>query len=150
MSGQSNRFAKPVPTYRCHKLVGALLIVSIVAARVSDGHPVGSKILSFEDFEETMMVDAGFIAKHEPVIGGYIVFYRDGYTSFSPKEAFEEGYSKVAPFESSKEEKLPTPKTPKAPKGQQAGKIEEAPETPVDIAQEAAPASEEKPGEPAA
>jgi hypothetical protein len=31
-------------------------------------------------------------AKHAPHVGGYFVQYEDGYTSFSPAEAFESGY----------------------------------------------------------
>jgi hypothetical protein len=31
--------------------------------------------------------------KHKPQVGGYFVQYRDGYKSFSPAAAFEEGYS---------------------------------------------------------
>jgi hypothetical protein len=33
--------------------------------------------------------------KHSPEAGGYYVQYKDGYTSFSPAEAFEEGYTRL-------------------------------------------------------
>ena len=34
-----------------------------------------------------------FITRHNPVQGGYIVQYEDGYMSYSPQGAFEEGYA---------------------------------------------------------
>lgn len=35
------------------------------------------------------------IERFTPVIGDYYVVYDDGYASFSPKKAFEEGYRRV-------------------------------------------------------
>ena len=40
-------------------------------------------------------VDAAYVRKHQPKVGGYYVVYKDGYKSFSPAQAFEEGYSRV-------------------------------------------------------
>jgi hypothetical protein len=40
-------------------------------------------------------VDAAYLAKHKPVVGGYYVVYADGYESFSPAQAFEEGYTRI-------------------------------------------------------
>lgn len=34
--------------------------------------------------------------KPVPQVGNYVVFYPDGYISFSPTAAFEDGYSRVA------------------------------------------------------
>jgi hypothetical protein len=31
--------------------------------------------------------------KHQPQVGGYLVFYADGYVSYSPAEPFETGYT---------------------------------------------------------
>jgi len=41
------------------------------------------------------VVKAAYMWKHQPVVGGYFVTYKDGYQSFSPAGAFEEGYSRV-------------------------------------------------------
>jgi hypothetical protein len=41
------------------------------------------------------MIDAPYIAKHNPQVGGYFVEYDDGYHSFSPAEAFEAGYTLI-------------------------------------------------------
>ena len=35
------------------------------------------------------------IHKNKPFVGGYYVVYKDGYKSFSPADAFEDGYSKL-------------------------------------------------------
>lgn len=40
-------------------------------------------------------VDAAFMAKHKPDVGGYFVVYKDGYKSYSPAKAFEEGYTRI-------------------------------------------------------
>lgn len=41
-------------------------------------------------------IEPEFIAKHNPQPGGYFVIYKDGYKSFSPAKAFEEGYTLIA------------------------------------------------------
>lgn len=38
-------------------------------------------------------VDAAYVRKHQPQVGGYYVVYKDGYKSFSPADAFEDGYT---------------------------------------------------------
>lgn len=45
----------------------------------------------------TVTVDDGWIKRHTPRVGGYYVVYEDGYTSFSPREAFEKGYAPITP-----------------------------------------------------
>ena len=42
-----------------------------------------------------VVVDGAFMEKHRPQIGGYLVIYADGYKSFSPEKAFEEGYTLI-------------------------------------------------------
>jgi hypothetical protein len=51
-----------------------------------------------------ILVDAGipevcvsdeYASKHNPDAGGYYVRYADGYESFSPAQAFEEGYTRI-------------------------------------------------------
>ena len=80
-----------LPTYTCHKTVRAARVqgvdpdlksgaVSLVLAL-----PDGSKVFH--------PVSAEFVQKHNPQSGGYFVKYEDGYESFSPAKAFEEGYS---------------------------------------------------------
>jgi hypothetical protein len=74
--------------YRCHKEVQAGKIVSI--------EPFGSSwALRIEGEEELEFVGHAWCVKHDPKVGGYYVSYADGYTSYSPAEAFESGYTLV-------------------------------------------------------
>ena len=41
------------------------------------------------------LMERVWLDKHNPEVGGYLVVYKDGYISFSPAEAFEDGYTKV-------------------------------------------------------
>ena len=81
--------AAEMPRYRCHKEVWALKI---------------SLIRKWDTFVEIFPADEGYdsfrvtpewFAKHNPEVGGYYVVYKDGYTSFSPAAAFEEGYTRI-------------------------------------------------------
>lgn len=53
-------------------------------------------MLCFEDSNfASRDVGQAYIDKHTLRIGGYYIIYEDGYESFSPTEAFEEGYKLV-------------------------------------------------------
>lgn len=82
MSGQIE-----MPKYKSHKEVWALKIKSVDATTVT---PEDAGYAPFEVPEQ-------YIAKRDPKAGGYYVVYEDGYQSFSPAEAFESGYTAVAP-----------------------------------------------------
>jgi len=73
--------------YTCHKIVHAAKIFEVDA----DGLDIR---IRFTD-GDYVSVGRNYISKHNPIKGGYYVVYEDGYTSFSPAEAFEEGYAKV-------------------------------------------------------
>lgn len=96
---------REMPRYKSHKEVWALKIKEIVrdsdadlARRrqdTGDRIPDGSILLIFEeDGYAPLRVDHAYRAKHEPKAGGYYVVYADGYKSWSPAEAFEEGYTR--------------------------------------------------------
>jgi hypothetical protein len=72
-----------VPKYKCHKEVRAFEIGKI------EGKSIYPKDDSFEPIEVTHE----FMTKHPLNEVGYIVVYADGYVSYSPKKAFEEGYT---------------------------------------------------------
>lgn len=77
---------RALPRYTCHKQVWALKIKS-----------VGTDILQFEDDDygpRCGFEAAKYITKHNPQPGGYWVQYDDGYESYSPAEAFEQGYTR--------------------------------------------------------
>lgn len=80
-----------LPKYVCHKEVQALKIRSI------DRRDGKYFVVPFEPGFEPFEVEASWIDKHGPKAGGYYVVYKDGYTSFSPARAFEEGYTAVQP-----------------------------------------------------
>jgi hypothetical protein len=95
------RAAREMPRYKCHKEVYALKIKDLVPQTsedlVGNDGPSSDGAMLYPD-------DAGFapfhvtqdyIDKHKPQVGGYYVVYKDGYASFSPAEAFEEGYARI-------------------------------------------------------
>ena len=87
----------PLPKYQSHKVVGAARIIDIQPKKK------GGALLILDYFDSKdpngaptrVKVSSKFVKKHEPRIGGYFVEYPDGYCSWSPKEAFESGYSRV-------------------------------------------------------
>jgi hypothetical protein len=87
-----------MPRYKCHKTVWALKIKEIEfdshkanqENRESDGSAI---IIPCDERYAPFKVDADYVFKHKPHAGGYYVRYQDGYVSFSPAEAFEDGYS---------------------------------------------------------
>lgn len=87
-----------MPKYRCHKEVWALKIKAIKRDgedepnRETDGSGV---IFPEEKGYAGFKVDADYMRKHNPKVGGYYVVYKDGYKSFSPAVAFEDGYSLI-------------------------------------------------------
>lgn len=81
-----------MPEYRCHKRVWALQIQEIEENATEGG---GAIITPVEDGYAPFLVPREYMAKHSPHVGGFYVVYKDGYKSFSPKEAFIEGYSPV-------------------------------------------------------
>ena len=79
--------------YKCHKEVNALEIAHIKYDE--GGMPSNGSAVIFPanpDYKP-FKVSSHYILRHKPVVGGYYVVYDDGYESFSPKEAFEAGYT---------------------------------------------------------
>ena len=88
-----------LPLYQCHKTVRALKIKAIAhkpnpdATGRSVAHSYGAVITPEEAGFQSFDVEAAYVTKHLPSVGGYFVVYDDGYTSYSPAKAFEDGYS---------------------------------------------------------
>lgn len=76
-----------LPVYQSHKQVRALKLQSVS----------GTLITFVDERYPPISVDAGMYARYTPTAGDYYVVYPDGYTSFSPCKAFEEGYTLVSP-----------------------------------------------------
>jgi len=93
-----------LPQWRCHKVVGAVKIVGVQRSdRVTDGKwwkllhdnaglpPFGVG----DDYFRSRTSDNSRPLRHEEYIGGYLVQYEDGYLSWSPAKAFEDGYTRI-------------------------------------------------------
>lgn len=80
-----------MPRYRCHKEVRALKIAHIGEGEGDDSSWLYPADVGYRAIE----VSPEYMAKHKPKAGGYYVVYNDGYKSFSPAEAFEEGYKPI-------------------------------------------------------
>lgn len=74
-----------LPKWKCHKIVQAAKIVEI---KDSGG------VLVLEGCGE-MDVGPQWLNRHNPEVGGYYVRYRDDFSSYSPRQAFEEGYTPI-------------------------------------------------------
>ena len=102
-----NEDASEMPRYQCHKKVWALKISAI------EDHPgEGFALLKTDEpGYGTWKVYGEYMNRFDPKVGGYLakhnlqaiidktlkdyVVYDDGYKSFSPAKAFEEGYARV-------------------------------------------------------
>jgi hypothetical protein len=80
-----------MPKYKSHKTVHALKIIQVYP-RDDNG---GAALHFVDPTCAPIEVDHLFMAKHNPSAGGYYVVYDDGYTSWSPANAFEEGYTLI-------------------------------------------------------
>lgn len=79
-----------LPKYQCHKKVWALKITAIEfnedgSAKFNSAE--GMILLDVENYRSKFKGDENDL--------GYYVIYNDGYSSWSPTKAFEEGYTKL-------------------------------------------------------
>lgn len=85
-----------MPRYRCHKEVHALKIKALTDPTSPGNESDGSRFITPEDEGfAPFHVDHAYVHKHKPEVGGYYVVYADGYQSFSPAKAFEDGYTRI-------------------------------------------------------
>ncbi len=73
------------PDYKCHKIVKAFKVGKIEGCTI---FPIDESLPPYQATPE-------FIGRHGLNMEGYVVFYEDGYVSFSPAESFESGYSEI-------------------------------------------------------
>jgi len=88
---------KSMPQYQSIKKVWALKMETIVfdadLAKKENRETDGTAIFTAEEQGFALIkLPAEFVSKHNPKAGGYYVTYKDGYQSWSPADAFEEGY----------------------------------------------------------
>lgn len=99
---------REMPRYKSHKTVWALKIAAIELKRPTlaeletilnsettdtSNEPVAAIIHPADEGYAPFAVGESYMRKHKPEVGGYYVVYADGYKSFSPAQAFEEGYT---------------------------------------------------------
>lgn len=87
-----------LPRYLCHKEVWALKIAAIKRDGEGENRETnGSALITPVEWGYApFKVDCAFMQKHKPEVGGYYVVYPDGYKSFSPAKAFEDGYNLIS------------------------------------------------------
>lgn len=84
-----------LPKYKCHKEVWALKIS--ILSLPNPATPGLQTIMFPEDTRfAPFELDEEYVKKHNPQPGGYYVVYADGYKSYSPAKAFEEGYTLIS------------------------------------------------------
>ncbi len=91
---------REMPRYKSHKEVHALKIAAVeldsTEAKAENRETDGSaRIIPSDAGYAPFRVDHAYVRKHNPQAGGYYVVYEDGYTSWSPAEAFESGYTRI-------------------------------------------------------
>ena len=79
-----------LPKWKCHKEVQAGKITGI-----APNDEAGWTPLLLGDIDAEIRVSPEWREKHKPEVGGYYVVYADGYSSYSPGKAFEEGYTLI-------------------------------------------------------
>jgi hypothetical protein len=92
---------KALQQYKCHKTVRAAKIIQVDQKPNPD--PTGLSVASSygamltlnSEAVPAIEVAAEWMIKHKPEVGGYYVVYEDGYASYSPQKAFEDGYSLI-------------------------------------------------------
>lgn len=84
-----------MPRYKSHKTVWALKIAKIEQSPADELATVDGgtwRLIPEDKRYGPITVPHSYVEKHQPHAGGYFVVYADGYQSFSPAKAFEDGY----------------------------------------------------------
>ncbi len=93
---QQSRVMAALPCYQSHKKVWALKIKAVSDRIPQDCDGGGGAMITPEDAGfAPFYVEPAYLEKHKPEAGGYFVQYEDGYKSFSPAKAFEDGYTRI-------------------------------------------------------
>lgn len=85
--------AMVMPRYKCHKEVWALAIQMVMIDHAIDGDISAVWLVPVDKRYDKFEVSVDWYKKHDLSVGGYYVVYSDGYRSWSPAKAFEEGYT---------------------------------------------------------
>ncbi len=99
MNAETHTMAE-MPKYKCHKEVHALKISRVVDhTQAKEADKTTGGIVHPEDTRfAPIVVDRDWLARFGPAYDGdlgYYVVYADGYKSWSPTKAFEDGYTRL-------------------------------------------------------
>lgn len=81
--------------WKCHKIVKA---GKVTPAQITRDADEGTYTITVEDGNGApckVVVRNDFLARGTPQVGDYLVIYDDGYKSWSPAKAFEDGYTRI-------------------------------------------------------
>lgn len=85
-----------MPSYRCHKVVEAARILDVCKMDTIPSWMLTLDLPIPKGWKSVYVrVSIEWHDRHKPETGGYYVRYQDGYESYSPPEAFENGYKKI-------------------------------------------------------
>jgi hypothetical protein len=79
--------------FRCHKIVAAGEIRGLING--DNGKVEALMVQTADGTNSEVCPGDGFFARKTPALGDYYVVYDDGYASWSPASAFEDGYTKI-------------------------------------------------------
>jgi hypothetical protein len=90
-----------MPKYKCHKVVHALKIESMRHGHSKEGERKFNSCVFYPEDKAYEPIEVKGDWCHDKVKlddeadCGYIVIYADGYSSWSPTKAFEDGYTRL-------------------------------------------------------
>lgn len=86
-----------LPRWLCHKVVRAATIRDIQWVASVNPESIGHAVITLVVGADVVPVQVGgdWLTRHRPEVGGYLVLYDDGYSSYSPAAAFESGYTRI-------------------------------------------------------
>lgn len=94
----------PLPKWQSHKVVSAAPVISVMelppapGSEQSDVRSLPQYAVVFDDLaggQGEITIAGAVFSRGIAAPGDYLVVYDDGYTSWSPKAAFEEGYTRI-------------------------------------------------------
>lgn len=86
-----------IPQWQCHKIVQASKIIAMDELGKDDKDPSTTCFRWWLECGIMINVSKSLASRGYPNTGDYYVLYADGYESWSPAKAFEEGYTKLCP-----------------------------------------------------
>ena len=87
-----------MPKYQSHKKVWALKIKQVCVSWGFEGPFEGHLVPEDSRYGNIPISEEYYKINPKLAAGGYYVVYEGGYTSYSPAEAFEAGYTLVKPL----------------------------------------------------